>query len=68
MEQKILRLDDVKRVTGLSKTAVYGQIKRGAFPRPIQLAPRAVGWRADDIDNWIASRPEAGPTQRPRAA
>lgn len=58
MEQKILRLDDVRRVTGLSKTAVYGLIKRGAFPRPIQLTPRAVGWRVADVDEWVASRPE----------
>ncbi|MBA3596470.1 MAG: AlpA family phage regulatory protein [Methylibium sp.] len=27
------------------------------FPRPIQLGPRTLRWRAEDVSAWIASRP-----------
>ena len=56
---RLLRLPEIVRVTGLSKSTIYEHIKVGAFPRGVQLGPRAVAWRAGDIDAWIASRPEA---------
>ena len=58
MEQRILRLADVERKTGLRKSAIYNGIAAGTFPRPIQLTARARGWRCADIDEWIASRPK----------
>ena len=59
MEQRIFRLPDVIERTGLGKTQIYKMMKAGAFPRPVQLAPRAVGWRSEDLAAWIATRPEA---------
>jgi hypothetical protein len=32
-------------------------MSRGAFPKPIQLGERAVGWRDSDIEAWIETRP-----------
>lgn len=55
----IFRIEDVMRVTGLSKTTVYKYLKRGTFPALVRLTDRAVGWRAADIQAWIASRPTA---------
>ena len=57
--RRILRLAGLKEAVGLSKSAIYAQIERGEFPKPIQLAPRAVGWRIEEIDAWLASRPRA---------
>jgi len=31
----------------------------GAFPRPVKLGKRAVGWRASDITAWLESREES---------
>jgi prophage regulatory protein len=31
----------------------------GSFPKPIRLSERAVGWKSDDIDAWLAARPMA---------
>ena len=25
----------------------------GEFPRPVRIGRRAVGWRAEDIENWF---------------
>lgn len=52
----ILRIDDVVARVGLSRRTIYEEIKRGTFPRPLKLTAVAVGWRASDIDRWIADR------------
>lgn len=52
----ILRLKDLQRRIPLSRSAIYGKISAGEFPAPIALGPRAVGWLASDVENWIQSR------------
>lgn len=59
MEARILRRREVERLTLLSKTSIYRQMELGTFPVPLKLGPRAVAWRADEIYEWIASRPRA---------
>ena len=56
MAQFILRLPLVKGRTGLSRTSIYDFVKRGTFPRPVALGPRAVGWLESDITAWIEQR------------
>ena len=58
-EQSILRLADVIKRVGLGKSAIYKLIRESAFPKPVKLTGKAVGWRAAEIDEWIASRPVA---------
>lgn len=54
---RILRIDEVVRLTGLSKAMIYALIKQGLFPRPVLLSKRAVGWIEEDLEAWIKSRP-----------
>ena len=61
MEPRILRRREVELVTQLSKASIYRQMHAGAFPKPVKLGERAaVGWRAEEIDEWVASRERAG--------
>ncbi|EQM95308.1 helix-turn-helix transcriptional regulator [Oxalobacter paraformigenes] len=60
---QILRLTQVKALTGLSKTSLYQLIKQGKFKKPIRLGARSVGWLQTDVEEFItervkASRPE----------
>lgn len=50
----ILRRKQVEAATGLSRSTIYQRVKDKTFPAPIALGPRAVGWRAGDIDTWLA--------------
>lgn len=34
-------------------------MQKGEFPQKIQLGPRAVGWRAEEIIQWCKERCEA---------
>ena len=51
----ILRLPEVIKFTGLSRTTLYRRIAGGDFPRPVALGPRAVGFRESDIIEWLES-------------
>ena len=51
-----LRLPDVKRRTGLSRSSIFLYIKKGLFPAPMKLSLRSIGWLESDIQEWIASR------------
>jgi prophage regulatory protein len=46
----------VKAQTGLSRSTIYQLMADGNFPKSIALGPRAVGWLASDIDDWIDAR------------
>ena len=59
MSHTILRLTDVKQRTGLSRSTIYLRIANKAFPAPISLGGRAVGWLEQDIDEWIIEKIEA---------
>ena len=59
MEARILRRREAERLTLLSKASIYRQMQMGTFPMPLRLGQRAVAWRADEIHEWIASRPPA---------
>jgi prophage regulatory protein len=56
---KLLRLTQVKSVTGLSKSTIYARIAEGTFPKQIPLGPRLVVWVESDIQNWIAEQVSA---------
>jgi prophage regulatory protein len=55
-EPAFLRRKQVETRTGLSRSTIYQYIKDGAFPKPVPLGPRAVGWLESDVSDWIAAR------------
>ncbi|MEW6290033.1 MAG: AlpA family phage regulatory protein [Thermodesulfobacteriota bacterium] len=55
-ELRILRLAEVKRLTGLGKTSIYKLMGEGNFPRAVSLGSRAVGWIVRDIRGWLQER------------
>ena len=55
----ILRLPDVKRSTGLSRSTVHLRIARGTFSKPVSLGGRGVDWLEAEIQQWLQRRIEA---------
>ena len=55
MALRIMRLTEVKAVTGLSKTTIYRFEKEGRFPSRVSLGARSVGWFEDDIQSFLQS-------------
>lgn len=59
-EGGIVRLPEVMRLTGLSKTTIHRRYRAGTFPRPLRLGPQSIGWRRGEIVEWLESLPRAG--------
>lgn len=57
-EDRVLSPADVMRKTSLSRTTLWRLSRRdGAdFPRPIQLSPGRIGWRASEIEQFLSAR------------
>lgn len=51
----VIRLKEVLRKTGLSRSTIYAYIADDMFPKPFKIGLRAVGWYEHDIDEWIAN-------------
>jgi prophage regulatory protein len=56
MSQRILRRPEVEARTGLSRSTIYAMMAANAFPAPIKLGARAVGWPEDELTDWLESR------------
>ena len=52
-ERRIVRRDEVSKLTGLARATIYKKVSDGSFPTPIRLGARSVGWRLSDIIAWL---------------
>lgn len=59
MTHTILRLPAVKARTGLSRSTIYLRVAVGAFPKPVSLGGRAVGWLESEVQDWLQRRIDA---------
>lgn len=50
---KIIRLPEVIKRTGLSRSSIYLRISQNLMPKPVSLGGRAVGWLESSIESWI---------------
>ncbi|MBS0251411.1 MAG: AlpA family transcriptional regulator [Proteobacteria bacterium] len=55
---RMLRLPQVLKKTGLSRSQIYRLIALGNFPTQIQLSERISGWIEIEIDQWLQERIE----------
>jgi prophage regulatory protein len=52
----ILRRPAVEQLTGLSYSTIYRKMRAGQFPPRVRLGAHAVGWKSQEVLNWINSR------------
>ena len=63
---QILRMTEVTRRVGLSKSTIYDRINPkssrydNTFPKPIKIGLSAIGWLDEHINGWIESRVTLG--------
>lgn len=59
---RLIKLPDVERLTGLRRSAIYERIQRGAFPRSVKIGKRSATWSEAAIQAWIADRVTGRPS------
>jgi prophage regulatory protein len=58
-KHRIMRLPEVKAVSGLSRSTIYFRMALGTFPKQVCLGGRAVGWLEDEIQDWLHQQIQA---------
>ena len=53
---RLLRLKEVCRRTGKSRSDIYRNIAEGRFPAPVKLGERSSAWVESEISDWVAAR------------
>lgn len=53
---RLLRLPEVERLTGLRRSTIYEQMQRGVFPRSGRAGRRSAVWPESAVQSWIADR------------
>ena len=53
---RIIRLPEVIRLVGLSRSSILRMERRGEFPPKFALGVHAVGWYEADVQMWIQAR------------
>jgi prophage regulatory protein len=62
----LLRLKDVCRLFGISRSTIYKRVSEESFPAPLRISERSVRWRMTDLADWssgLNQRPKKGPKQ-----
>jgi prophage regulatory protein len=52
----LLRRKQVEARTGLRRSTIYQYVRAGAFPAPVNLGGKSVGWIEAEIFAWIEAR------------
>ncbi len=54
MSKQFLRLHEVMKKTGKSRSAIYCDMAEGRFPKQIKIGERTICWDLDEIEQWQA--------------
>jgi len=52
----IIKIKDLPKKVGLSRSSIYRLVRLGQFPTPIKLSERSSGWFESEIDQWLADK------------
>ncbi len=55
MQERLIRLNEVIRITGLSRSRVYQYISEGKFPDNVSIGGRSVAWVESEVYRWVKS-------------
>ena len=52
----LIKMKDVTKKTGMSRSTVYELIGKGGFPKQVKLGPRSIAFVEAEIDLWIRNK------------
>jgi len=53
---KFLTRKEILEITGKSNPTLWRWTKAGTFPKPYKLGENSVGWKDDEVREWVSSR------------
>lgn len=55
-EHQLLRLKEIRKITGISRTTLLAMIKAGSFPRGRKISARLIVWTQEAVQDWIKGK------------
>ena len=55
--ERLLRHEDLQEILGFKRSTIYRMLQDGDLPPPIRVGPRAMRWRPEEIEEWLANQP-----------
>lgn len=59
-----IRMPDVLKLTGLSRSTIYTLEKKDDFPKRMYLSVRCVAWEAEEVDECLKKRSQSRETPK----
>jgi prophage regulatory protein len=56
LNERLHSYSEVEKITGLSRTTIWREVKAERFPAPVATSPNRVGFRDSDFQSWMAAR------------
>lgn len=56
IENRLIKLKEVIKLTSLSRSSIYDKIQKNKFPPQITLGGKSVAWLETEVDNWISEQ------------
>ena len=56
MINRLIKLNEVIALTGVSRSHIYALAQQGLFPKPVKLTERSSAWVEAEVQEWIESR------------
>jgi prophage regulatory protein len=53
---RLIRIDEVMHICGLSRSALYASIQKKEFPSQVKLSKQSSAWLQSEVLAWIATR------------
>lgn len=53
---RLVRLDECERLTGLKKSSLYSLMRRNAFPQCVRISARCTAWPESSVLQWVQDR------------
>ncbi len=56
VQNRLIKLPEVLKMSGLSRTALYKRVREQQFPAPVKLSERSVAWLQSEVNAWIEAK------------
>ena len=57
-KMSLIRLNEVKALTGLGRSSIYKFMADGRFPQSVSLGERAIAWVDTEVEDWVQEKIE----------
>ena len=55
---RLLRINEVTKLTGVSRTTIHRMVTKGLFPKSVALIPGGIAraWVEGEVESWLTQR------------